>query len=182
MIEVITEAFGEPSARLSKTVGVFSAMRRSPILNARFLVSMERKRSLPLRRTVRSAHLDTVSPCGRHSPPSRGSARALRASLAFAQNGASQTANQETGELFSLDRMGSARRRIRTARWYRRVRPLCYGTITAAPSMESAFTALSASFTLSRENVVTFGRSLISAAIARKSRASDRVILVTLRI
>ena len=181
MIEVITEAFGEPSARQSNTVGVFSAMRRSPILNARFLVSIKRKRSSPLRRTVRSAHLDTVSSRGRHSPASPGSARALRASLAFAQNGASQTANQETGELFSLDQMGSARR-IRTARWYRRVRPLCYGTITAAPSMESAFKALSASFTLSSENVVTFGRSLISAAIARKSRASDRVILVTLRI
>jgi hypothetical protein len=178
MIEVITEAFGEPSARLSNTVGVFSAMTRSPILDARFLVSIERKRSSPLRQTVRSAHLDTVTSCRRHSPPSR----ALRASLAFAQNSASQTANQETRELFSLDQMGSARRRIRTARWYRRVRPLCYGTITAAPSMESAFKALSASFTLSRENVVTFGRSLISAAIARKSRASDRVILVTLRI
>jgi hypothetical protein len=120
MIEAITEAFGEPSARLSNTVGVFSAMTRSPILDARFLVSIERKRSSPLRQTVRS--------------------------------------------------------------WYRRVRPLCYGTITAAPSMESAFKAFSASFTLSRENVVTFGRSLISAAIARKSRASDRVILVTLRI
>jgi hypothetical protein len=56
-----------------------------------------------------------------------------------------------------------------------------YGMITAAPSMASCFTAANASLAWSSEKVVTLGRSLISAAVRRKSRASERVMLATLR-
>jgi len=40
---------------------------------------------------------------------------------------------------------------------------LGYGTITAAPKMESDFKAINPSFRLSRGKVVTLGRSLIAA-------------------
>jgi hypothetical protein len=56
------------------------------------------------------------------------------------------------------------------------------GIITAAPSIESDFTAASAALASSRRKVVALGRSPISAAIRRKSRASACVILATLRI
>jgi hypothetical protein len=49
--------------------------------------------------------------------------------------------------------------------------PAPYGTITAAPSIASSLTAISASFTFSSGNDVTFGFNLISAASCRKSRA-----------
>ena len=54
--------------------------------------------------------------------------------------------------------------------------------MTAAPSMASRLTASSASLASSRRNAVTLGRIPISAAICRKSRASARVMLATLRI
>jgi hypothetical protein len=57
-----------------------------------------------------------------------------------------------------------------------------HGTIAAAPSIASLFIAAKASFAWSSGNGVTFGRRPISAAICRKSRASARVMFVTLRI
>lgn len=56
------------------------------------------------------------------------------------------------------------------------------GTITAPPSIESAFTAARASLARSSEKMVTLGLRPMREAISRKSRASERVILVTLRI
>jgi hypothetical protein len=58
---------------------------------------------------------------------------------------------------------------------------LLYGMIAAAPSIASAFSAANASFARSNGNTVTLGRRLMSLATFRKSRASARVILATLR-